>query len=162
MDEIKGMMDKIESGDERLGRQPHQFKLVLSYGVFAISTRRLLSRTAAREAPVSQTPRAATLYDCLRSINPWFVSDELGVIAFRVATGSTPNSRAVRAPELDDTEKATGNVVFVLIYIYESQAGVDDHMQQANDSWAEWQNFQQWLGGCDVRVSIWPISHSLW
>ena len=79
-------------------------------------------------------------------------SGEKELLAYNVA----------QTPELDEAERATGKVVFVLTEIYESQAGVDDHMQQADDSWDEWQNFQQWMGGCEVRVSIGPITHSLW
>ena len=79
-------------------------------------------------------------------------SGEKALLAYNVA----------QAPELDEDEQATGKVVFVLTEIYESQAGVDDHMQQADDSWDEWQNFQQWMGGCEVRVSTGPITHSLW
>ena len=72
-----------------------------------------------------------------------------------------------RAPVLsnpmDIASASTDRTNFVLMEIYESEAGVLDHYAQAQASWSEFQNFVAWLGKCEVSiVSSAPIVHSLW
>jgi hypothetical protein len=72
-----------------------------------------------------------------------------------------------KAPELSnpmDTSSApTGNVCFLLNEIYESEAGVGDHFNQAQSNWAEFPALVAWLGKCRLVGSpIAPIVHSLW
>ena len=70
------------------------------------------------------------------------------------------------APELsnpmDPTSEPTGNKDFVLMEVYESEAGVADHFAQA-ESWTEFENLLAWLGNCEVKmVTSAPVVHSLW
>ena len=72
-----------------------------------------------------------------------------------------------KAPELsnpmDSSSDPTGNTCFILMEVYESEAGVADHFQMADESWTEFSNFQNWLGACEVTiVPCAPIIHSLW
>ncbi len=72
-----------------------------------------------------------------------------------------------KAPELtnpmDPDSKPTGNTVFVLSEIYETAAGVADHMQQAQESWKDFPAVVEWMGKCKVSgVPAAPIMNSLW
>lgn len=72
-----------------------------------------------------------------------------------------------KAPALSDpmdiTSAPTGRTNFVLMEIYESEAGVADHYAQAMGNWSEFPNFGAWLGKCEVNiVSSAPIVQSLW
>ena len=72
-----------------------------------------------------------------------------------------------KAPELSnplDTSSApTGNTIFVLHEIYESEAGVTDHFEQAMGHWSEFPDFVKWLGSCKVSgVAASPVIESLW
>ena len=72
-----------------------------------------------------------------------------------------------KAPELSnpmDTNSApTGNVCFILTEVYETEAGVADHFQQAGASWADFPATGEWMGKCSVTgVAAAPIINSLW
>ena len=72
-----------------------------------------------------------------------------------------------KAPELsnpmDPSSAATGNTCFVLNEIYETEAGVADHFQQAASSWQDFPAFMEWLEKCTVTaVPAAPIFNSLW
>jgi hypothetical protein len=72
-----------------------------------------------------------------------------------------------KAPELSnpmDTSSApTGNVCFILNEIYESEAGIADHFQQAMTTWDEFPALGEWLGKCKLHgAPIAPIFNSLW
>lgn len=72
-----------------------------------------------------------------------------------------------KAPELSnpmDTSSApTGNTCFILSEIYESEAGVADHFQQAMSSWQDFPALAKWLEGCKITgVPAAPIFNSLW
>lgn len=72
-----------------------------------------------------------------------------------------------KAPELSnpfDTNSApTGNTCFVLAEVYESDAGVADHFQQAMSSWQDFPALNDWLSKCKVTgVPAAPIVNSLW
>ena len=57
----------------------------------------------------------------------------------------------------------TGNTCFVLAEVYESEAGIADHFEQAGASWAEFEDFKTWMGECQVTiVPSAEIIHSLW
>jgi hypothetical protein len=71
-----------------------------------------------------------------------------------------------KAPELsnpmDLNSAPTGNTCFILTEIYETQAGVADHLQQSA-SWKDFPALGQWLGKCKVMmVAAAPIINSLW
>ena len=72
-----------------------------------------------------------------------------------------------KGPELsnqtDPNSAPTGNTCFVLTEIYESKAGVLDHMKQANENWGDYPAFGEWLGKCKVTpVLASSIFNSLW
>lgn len=61
----------------------------------------------------------------------------------------------------DLKSKPTGNVIYVLSEIYESEAGVEDHFAQT-PSWQDWPAFDQWLKKCKVtKISSTKIFNSL-
>lgn len=72
-----------------------------------------------------------------------------------------------KAPELSDptdpNSDPTGNTSFILSEIYETEAGVADHFQQAEASWEDFPAFGEWLEKCKVTaVAAAPIFNSLW
>lgn len=72
-----------------------------------------------------------------------------------------------KAPELsnplDPTSAPTGNTLFVLSEVYETDAGVTDHIEQAQSGWADFPAFVEWLGKCKVSgTAVAPIFNSLW
>lgn len=72
-----------------------------------------------------------------------------------------------KAPELsnpmDPTSAPTGNTVYVLAEVYESEAGVADHFEQAGSNWDDFPAFLEWLEGCRVTaVPAAEIFNSLW
>ena len=72
-----------------------------------------------------------------------------------------------KAPELsnpmDPSSAPTGNTCFILSEIYETEAGVADHFQQAEASWQDFPSLGDWLGKCTITgVSAAPIINSLW
>ncbi|MFQ5549966.1 MAG: putative quinol monooxygenase [Gemmatimonadales bacterium] len=72
-----------------------------------------------------------------------------------------------QTPELsnpmDPSSAATGNTCFILSEIYETEAGVADHFQQAEASWQDFPALGEWLAKCTVTgVSAAPIINSLW
>ncbi len=72
-----------------------------------------------------------------------------------------------KAPELsnpmDPNSAPTGNTCFILSEIYETEAGVADHMQQAEASWPDFPAVGEWMEKCKVTgVAAAPIINSLW
>lgn len=72
-----------------------------------------------------------------------------------------------KSPELSDpfdqNSAPTGNTVFVLHEIYETDAGPTDHFQQASSGWKDFPALVQWLGKCKVSgVPSAPVINSLW
>jgi hypothetical protein len=55
-----------------------------------------------------------------------------------------------KSPELtnplDPASAPTGNVIFVLDEVYETDAGVADHFEQARASWEDHSAFVDWIG----------------
>ncbi len=71
------------------------------------------------------------------------------------------------APErsnlMDPTSEPTGNTVFVLTEVYETEAGVADHFEQAQSSWEQFPAAVEWMGKCKISGSAMaPIINSLW
>ena len=61
----------------------------------------------------------------------------------------------------DLKSKPTGNVIFILSEIYESDSGVEDHFARTPD-WKDWPKFDKWLKKCKVtKVSAAKIFNSL-
>ena len=72
-----------------------------------------------------------------------------------------------KAPELSDpmdvNSAPTGNTCFVLTEIYESKAGVLDHIKQAHENWGDFPAFDKWLDKCKATwVPAASIFNSLW
>lgn len=72
-----------------------------------------------------------------------------------------------KAPELsnpfDITSAPTGNTCFILSEVYESEAGVQDHFQQATNTWKDFPALVSWLGKCKVSgLPAARILNSLW
>ena len=72
-----------------------------------------------------------------------------------------------KAPELsnpfDMNSAPTGNTVFVLSEIYQSDAGSADHFAQAASGWPDFQSLVTWLEKCKVTgVPAARIFNSLW
>lgn len=72
-----------------------------------------------------------------------------------------------RAPELsnpmDPNSAPTGDVCFVLTEVYDTEAGVADHFQQAAANWGDFPALGKWLEKCRLTaVPAAPILHSLW
>ena len=72
-----------------------------------------------------------------------------------------------KAPELsnplDPNSALTGNTSFILDEIYETEAGVADHFQQAMASWQDFPAFVAWIEKCKATiVPSAPIFNSLW
>ena len=72
-----------------------------------------------------------------------------------------------KAPEMenpmDPNTKPTGNTVFVLAEVYEGPEGLQDHWQQAQESWTDFSAMVDWLGKNKVTmVNGSGIIHSLW
>jgi hypothetical protein len=72
-----------------------------------------------------------------------------------------------KAKELSDpgdlNSAPTGNTYFILTEIYESKAGVLDHMKQAHESWRDFPAWQKWTEKCKVTfVGAASIINSLW
>ncbi len=70
---------------------------------------------------------------------------------------------AERANPLDPSSEATGNTRYVLNEIYESDAGIEDHWQQAQASWADFMAMVELMNGSDpVTLHGGEILQSLW
>lgn len=55
-----------------------------------------------------------------------------------------------------------GSITHVLAEVYESAAGLQDHVEQANDNWETFPDLGKWLGQCQVIGGESEIIHSLW
>ena len=60
----------------------------------------------------------------------------------------------IKSPELQDpfdpNSSPTGNTIFVLDEMYETQAGLDDHWKQAAENWEDLGAILEWASKCKV------------
>jgi hypothetical protein len=64
---------------------------------------------------------------------------------------------------LDPSSDGTGETRYVLNEIYESSAGIEDHWQQAQNSWSDFGRLVEILGSLDVQtLHAGSITASLW
>ena len=64
---------------------------------------------------------------------------------------------------LDPNSAPTGNTVYILSEIYESDAGVADHFEKAMTSWQDFPALVKWMENCKVTVvPAATIFNSLW
>ena len=97
-----------------------------------------------------------------RSHAPWMQATH-----HRAGAKALLSYNLAKAPELsnpmDLSSRPTGNTCFVLTEIYETEAGVADHIQQSAASWKEFPALGQWMEKCKVTiVAAAPIMNSLW
>lgn len=63
----------------------------------------------------------------------------------------------------DQSSAPTGNTCFILDEIYESDAGVVDHFEQAMSNWQDFPALAAWLGKCKISgVPAATVFNSLW
>lgn len=68
-----------------------------------------------------------------------------------------------RTNQLDPNSEPTGNTIFVLSEVYQSDAGVDDHFEQAMATWVDANALLNWVAKCDSTVvPSARIVYSLW
>jgi hypothetical protein len=68
-----------------------------------------------------------------------------------------------RANPLDPASDPTGNTRYVLNEIYDSDAGIEDHWQQAQASWTDFNAMAELVGGSNpVTLHSGEITQSLW
>ena len=64
---------------------------------------------------------------------------------------------------MDPNSKPTGNTTFILSEVYKGAVGLQDHWQQAQESWKDFSSMLDWLGKCKMTmVNGATIVHSLW
>ena len=110
-------------------------------------------------APPDQVEEGERLF---RTHGPWMESTH-----HREGDKALLSYTVSKAPELsnpmDPNSAATGNTCFILSEIYETEAGVADHFQNAMANWKDFQAFVKWMGNCKVTiVPSAPIFNSLW
>ncbi len=110
-------------------------------------------------APADQVEEGNRLF---RSHAPWMERTH-----HRAGDKALLSYNVSKAPELsnpmDPSSEPTGNTCFVLTEIYETEAGVADHFEQAAASWEEFGALGKWLEKCKVTaVTAAPIFNSLW
>jgi hypothetical protein len=110
-------------------------------------------------APPDQVQEGDRLF---RSHAPWMESTH-----HRQGNKALLSYNVSRGPELfnplDPDSAPTGNTCFILSEIYETDAGVADHFQQASSNWHDWPDLLKWMEKCKVTgLPASPIAHSLW
>jgi hypothetical protein len=64
---------------------------------------------------------------------------------------------------MDPNSVPTGNTCFILSEIYETDAGVADHLQMSESSWQDFPALVKWMGKCTVTgLPAAQIINSLW
>jgi hypothetical protein len=97
-----------------------------------------------------------------RSHEPWMKathhrSGDKALLSYNVSKA------AEHSNPMDPGSAPTGNTCFILTEIYETEAGVTDHFQQASTSWKDFPALGEWLAKCKVTgVAAAPIINSLW
>ena len=115
--------------------------------------------TAIIVAPPDQVNEGDRIF---RSHAPWMEATH-----HRAGAKALLSYNVSKAPELtnpmDLSSAPTGNTCFILTEIYETEAGVADHFQQATASWKDFPALGQWMEKCKVTmVAAAPIINSLW
>jgi hypothetical protein len=72
-----------------------------------------------------------------------------------------------KTPELSEpfdlASNPTGNTVFCLTEVYNSNEGVVDHFKQAKASWKDYPAWKAWIGKCKTtKVGYGKVFNSLW
>ena len=110
-------------------------------------------------APADQVAEGDRIF---ASHGPWMESThhrggDKALLTYNVSKGPELSN------PLDTSSAPTGNTIFVLHEIYESDAGVADHFEQAMSKWNDFPAFAEWLGKCQITgVAASPVIQSLW
>ena len=115
--------------------------------------------TAIIVAPPDQVKEGDRIF---RSHAPWMETTH-----HRTGAKALLSYNVSKAPELsnpmDLNSAPTGNTCFILTEIYETEAGVADHFQQATAGWKDFPALGKWMEKCKVTVvAAAPIINSLW
>ncbi len=110
-------------------------------------------------APPDQVAEGDRLF---RSHGPWMEATH-----HRKGKKALLSYNVSKAPQLsnpmDPSSAPTGNVCFILTEIYETEAGVADHFEQAESGWKDFPAVGKWMEKCTVTgVAAAPIINSLW
>ncbi len=55
-----------------------------------------------------------------------------------------------------------GNIHFVVTEVYESEAGLKDHFEQAHQTWKDFDDWVKWTNKCEKSSKVISIIDSLW
>lgn len=85
------------------------------------------------------------------SHGPWIEeshprSGELALLSYNVSKGPELSN------PLDPGSEPTGNTVYVLDEVYESEAAVANHWKLGSEGWADFGAFVAWAGGVQVTA----------
>jgi len=79
------------------------------------------------------------------------------MLSYNVASG--PEFVDPLAPE----PTPTGNAIFLMVEVYETEEGVADHWRMGQQEWPGFGEMVQWLQKCDVTILHGSrVAHSLW
>lgn len=82
---------------------------------------------------------------------------ELALLRYNVTRGPEASN------PLDPTSARTENTCFVLMEVYESEAGLADHWKQGAETWEHFNDFVRWASSCQVStLQQGTVVHSLW
>lgn len=110
-------------------------------------------------APADQVAEGDRLFG---THEPWMASSH-----HRSGNKALLSYTVSKAPELenpmDASSKPTGNTIFVLTEVYETEAGVADHFEQAQSGWKEFPEVVAWMGKCKLTgTPAAKVINSLW
>jgi len=99
---------------------------------------------------------------CFKSHGSWMESTHYRTGEKALLSYNVSKMKELSNPA-DLNSAPTGNTCFVLTEIYESKAGVLDHIKQAHENWEDFPAFDKWLDNCKITfVSAASIFNSLW
>lgn len=124
-----------------------------------MSYRDKIQLTAIIIAPPDQVEEGDRIF---RSHMPWMEATHHRTGAKALLTYNVAKTAELSNP-MDINSASTGNTCFILTEIYETEAGVADHFQQATASWKDFPALGQWMEKWKVTiVAAAPIINSLW
>ncbi len=82
---------------------------------------------------------------------------ELALLRYNLTKGPEASD------SMDPGSERTENTCFVLMEVYESEAGLADHWKQAPEDWSDFGDFVAWASSCQVTtLQQGTVVHSLW
>jgi hypothetical protein len=148
--------------------------LIIGLGMFTAAVAGILSTTvsAGTGNPVGKV-RFLVTFTCPGDLEAEGDRIFKSHIAFLQATHPREGPKALlsydvsKTPELSDPfvldSKPTGNVIFVLTEVYETDAGVVNHFDLSEASWKDFQAWNDFAAKCKTtKVGAAKIFNSLW